>query len=91
MQIKLFASLRQPGIGGQVELPVASTTVRHALDELFARVPALRPHIMHPDGHALLPFVNVMLRGRLIRDLQGLDTPVTDDDTLAIFPPVAGG
>jgi len=32
-----------------------------------------------------------MVNGRRIEFLQGLDTPLTDRDTVQIFPVVAGG
>ncbi len=92
MQIKLFANLQQLGAGRSVEMTVADgTPVREVLEALFERAPRLREHILEPDGQALLPHVNIMINGRIVRDLQGLDTPVKDSDTMAIFPPVAGG
>jgi molybdopterin converting factor small subunit len=47
--------------------------------------------VIDPATGELLPFVQVMLKGRLVRDLQGLDTPVGENKEMAIFPPVAGG
>ncbi|HEY3367500.1 MAG TPA: ubiquitin-like small modifier protein 1 [Symbiobacteriaceae bacterium] len=93
MLVKLFASFRLPGIGHRVEvdLPAEKVTVAAALEALFGKHPELRGHIMTEDGAELQPFVQVMLQGRLIRDLAGLMTPVTQADTLAIFPPSAGG
>ncbi|HYG59702.1 MAG TPA: ubiquitin-like small modifier protein 1 [Symbiobacteriaceae bacterium] len=91
MEIKLFAAFRQPGTG-RVEIMVGpGATVRDALHALFERYPALRSQVMDPETGELQPFVQVMLKGRLVRDLQGLDTPVTNDSHLALFPPVAGG
>lgn len=92
MLIKLFASFRLKGASDRITVQMEpGSTVRDALEALFAQVPPLREHVMDPSGEALLPHVQVMLKGRLVRDLQGLDTPVTNEDTLALFPPVAGG
>lgn len=33
----------------------------------------------------------VLVNGRDVRDLQRLDTPLSPDDTVTVFPPVAGG
>lgn len=91
--IKLFGNLRLMGVGGRVELALADSgaTVADALRVLFDQAPQLRDEILDPATGETLPFVNIMLKGRLIRDLQGLQTPVAPDDTLAIFPPAAGG
>jgi len=89
--VKLFANLQQVA-GPRVEVTVGpEATVRDVLEALFAKVPALREEIMEPDGKATRPFVSIMVKGRLIRDLQGLDTPVAGASEIAIFPPVAGG
>jgi molybdopterin synthase sulfur carrier subunit len=39
----------------------------------------------------LRPFVNIFLEVCSIRDLQGLDTPLTDGATLHVLHSVAGG
>ena len=41
--------------------------------------------------HNLTGFVTVLLNGRSIEYLHGLASPVTEADTLALFPPVGGG
>jgi molybdopterin converting factor small subunit len=42
-----------------------------------------------PDS--LRDLVNILKNGRNIQFLSGLDTPLDDGDTIALFPPVAGG
>ncbi|MDF2630723.1 MAG: molybdopterin converting factor small subunit [Symbiobacteriaceae bacterium] len=92
MMVKLFANLRAFAKDGRVEVALPpGATVRDALVHLFARVPALQEHVLDPATGELLPYVQVMLKGRLVRDLQGLDTPVGANVEMAIFPPVAGG
>lgn len=91
MLVKLYANLQQTA-GPRVEVAVEpKANVRQVLEALFAKVPALQAQIMEPDGKTVRPFVSIMVRGRLIRDLQGLDTPVEGVNEVAIFPPVAGG
>ena len=36
-------------------------------------------------------YIKVLINGRGLHVLQGLDTPLTDGDVVALFPPVAGG
>lgn len=63
------------------------------LDELFSdlesRHVGLRERIV--DDAGLRRFVNVYLNDEDVRFLGGLQTPVSDGDTVVILPAVAGG
>lgn len=63
------------------------------LDELFAdleaRHPGLRERLV--DDKGLRRFVNVYLNDEDVRFLGGLDTQVSDGDTITVLPAVAGG
>jgi molybdopterin converting factor small subunit len=63
------------------------------LDELFAdlevRHPGLRARLV--DDKGLRRFVNVYLNDEDVRFLGGLDTAVSDGDTVTVLPAVAGG
>jgi molybdopterin synthase sulfur carrier subunit len=43
------------------------------------------------EGEALSHMVIILVNGKDVRDLQGLDTPLKPDDTVVLFPPLAGG
>jgi sulfur-carrier protein len=43
------------------------------------------------DGENLRRFVNVYLNDEDVRFLGGLETPVSDGDTVTVLPAVAGG
>jgi sulfur-carrier protein len=63
------------------------------LDELFADLdaghPGLRARLVDEGG--LRRFVNVYLNDEDVRFLGGLETEVSDGDTVTILPAVAGG
>jgi sulfur-carrier protein len=63
------------------------------LDELFAdldaRHPGLRDRLVDEKG--LRRFVNVYLNDEDVRFLGGLETQVSDGDTVTVLPAVAGG
>jgi molybdopterin converting factor small subunit len=63
------------------------------LEELFAdleaRHPGLRERLV--DDKGLRRFVNVYLNDEDVRFLGGLDTQVSDGDTVTVLPAVAGG
>ncbi|MBU0491177.1 MAG: MoaD/ThiS family protein [Chloroflexi bacterium] len=72
------------------EQDISAVTVGELLADLGRRYPALRPVLEHQreDGR---PYIKVMVNGRLAEQLQGWDTPLGPDDTVGVFPPVAGG
>ncbi|MQY06746.1 MoaD/ThiS family protein [Actinomadura macrotermitis] len=63
------------------------------LDELFAdldvRHPGLRDRLV--DAKGLRKFVNVYLNDEDVRFLGGLETAVSDGDSVTVLPAVAGG
>ncbi len=87
--IRLPAPLR-PYANGQAEVSVAGSTVSEALSQLLANYPALKPHLMNGENQ-LRPFVNLFLGENNVNDLQGLATPLKENDRLMLLPSIAGG
>jgi sulfur-carrier protein len=76
--------------GGNAEVAIDGKTVGEILDALDEAHPGFRGRL-YDDAGKLRRFVNVFVAEEDIRFLQGLDTPVTDDQTVSIVPAVAGG
>ncbi len=92
MNINFYADLR-PLVGGKtVCVPVQSAvTARQALESITANNPALAEKIWQAPG-VLYDHIHVFIEGRQSVFLpQGMETPVADDTTLDVFPPVGGG
>ncbi len=92
MEVHFFATLRQ--ITGQktveFDLPEGATT-RDLVDAIIHRFPPIRRELLDDNGE-LWPYVHIFINGRDAPFLkEGLDTVLTTDDTVNIFPPVAGG
>lgn len=81
---KLYANLRN--IAGTKELPITGASLGGALNDLVRQCPALEGVILE-NGHIRPHFV-ITINGRNATDL---DAPVTEEDMIAIFPPIAGG
>lgn len=75
---------------GQTEVVVQGKTVGDAMNDLTNQYPALRPHLFNGDGQ-LRPFVNLFLNEDNVRDLQGEETALKEDDRLILIPSIAGG
>lgn len=75
---------------GKSEVPVAGVTVAEAIASLTATYPALKPHLYKEDGE-LRAFVNLFKGEDNVKDLDGLQTPLGENDKLMIIPSIAGG
>lgn len=76
--------------GGNTEVSLAAADVASALSALGDAYPDIRLRVLTPDGD-VRPLVNVFVGEDNIRTLDGLATALSDGDTLAIIPAVAGG
>ncbi|MBA7714812.1 hypothetical protein ES703_123844 [subsurface metagenome] len=43
------------------------------------------------DNGKVKPYIIILKNGRHIQHLDGLETELKEDDTISIFPPIAGG
>jgi sulfur-carrier protein len=82
--IKLYASLRK--LAGARELSIPGETIGAVLRELVNQTPSLNGILL--EAEALRPHVLLTVNGYTITEI---DTQVTEQDVLAIFPPIAGG
>lgn len=82
--VKLYANLRR--LAGTKELSITGATVRTLVHELVRQSPSVGEIVLR-NGE-IGPHVVITLNGHNITDLE---TPVTEQDIVAIFPPIAGG
>jgi len=77
-------------VGGEKEVGASGDNVGQVLRDLASRHPATQGQLFSAEGE-LNRYVNVYLNDEDVRVLRGLDTPVSDGDTLVILPAMAGG
>jgi len=80
----------RPKTGGKAEVEASGSKVGEVLRALTAEHPDTDAQLFGPDGD-LNRYVNVYLNDEDVRVLDGLDTPVSDGDTVVILPAMAGG
>lgn len=92
MRIRLFGTLRTAVEGHkEVEVAVADGAAVHdVLRQLVAAYPSLRGKV-YGAGSQSAEWLLVLVNGRAIQYLAGLDTRLHEGDRVALFPPVAGG
>jgi sulfur-carrier protein len=82
--------LLRPQTGGQPEVEAGGSNVGEVLRSLTSEHPATEEQLFGPDGD-LNRYVNVYLNDEDVRVLDGLETSVSDTDTVVILPAMAGG
>jgi molybdopterin synthase sulfur carrier subunit len=80
----------RPYAEGQTEVAVHGANVGEALNDLVNQFPSLKQHLFN-EGGELRPFVNLFLGEEDVRHLQGIQTPLKENDRLIIIPSIAGG
>jgi molybdopterin synthase sulfur carrier subunit len=80
----------RPQTGGEPEVEAAGSSVGEVLRALTAAHPDTEAQLFGADG-GLNRYVNVYLNDEDVRVLEGLDTSVSDGDTVVILPAMAGG
>ena len=76
--------------GGAAEVEAPGADVGEVLGALADAHPETREQLFSDDG-ALNRYVNVYLNDEDVRVLDGLDTAVSESDTVVILPAMAGG
>jgi sulfur-carrier protein len=90
MKIRYYATLRDITGVEEAEWSAPAPTVSALVDNLCAHYgPRFRRWLK--EGEGVAPWVIVMVNGRDYRHLQGADTRLGPNDTITLFPPVAGG
>ena len=77
-------------VGGEKEVEASGGNVGEVLRALASQHPTTESQLFSEDGE-LNRYVNVYLNDEDVRVLQGLETSVSDSDTIVILPAMAGG
>jgi sulfur-carrier protein len=75
---------------GEKAVTAEGASVRELIDDLAGRHPGLREALVDDNGQ-LRRFVNVYVNDEDVRYLSGIETPLSDGDSVSVLPAVAGG
>ena len=76
--------------GGEKAVEGSGATLTALLDDLDSRHSGLKGRLVTDEGN-LHRFVNVYVNDEDVRFLGGLDTSLSDGDSVTVLPAVAGG
>jgi molybdopterin synthase sulfur carrier subunit len=92
MNVNFYATLRQVVGAKSVDFDLAAgATITQLLEEMFRRYPALRHELVNEQGQ-LYQHVHIFVNGRDVSFLErGMETPLSEHDSIGVFPAVGGG
>lgn len=95
IRIKVYTILALKKILGQREFEVSippGSTVKDLLSWMVNKWgDKLSPNLFKPGSDSILPHIRLMVNGRSIEFLNGMDTVLQDGDEFSMLPLVTGG
>jgi molybdopterin synthase sulfur carrier subunit len=77
-------------VNNQAEFFVPALTVKELVTRLIEEYPSVKFHLVDAEG-TLRKHFNVFVNGTHIRDLNGMETTLTDEDKIILMASAAGG
>lgn len=93
MKVRFFAYIRDNDYAGCKETDIAAPRDIRALGEVLSDRygSKFRSFFFTPDGEDIGKDAIILVNGRKVQFLAGIDTELKDSDLVLIFPVVAGG
>ncbi len=85
-----FPAVMKYYVNNQTEIAVSAATAGELIEKIIEQYPTIRFHLVDADGNLRKHF-NVFVNGTHIRDLNGLDTPLQEEDKVILMASAAGG
>ena len=85
-----FPALMKFYVDNQSEFIVDGATVSELLDNLLLRYPTLKSHLFDANGDLRRHF-NIFVNGVHLRELNGMQTALKDEDKVILMASAAGG
>jgi len=77
-------------VNNQTKIHLSGATIADALNDLYAQYPSIKIHIADKNGK-LRRYVNLFLNNTNIKDLNGIETSIQEDDKIILLPSISGG
>ena len=90
MPMVRFPALMKFYVDNQSEFSASGSTVAELLEDILARYPGLKSHLFDENGELRRHF-NIFVNGVHIRDMEGLNTSLREDDQVILMASAAGG
>jgi len=77
-------------VNNQAEFSISASTVQDLVDQVVQQYPSIRFHLLDSEGQLRRHF-NIFINGIHIRDLNGMETSLNEDDKVILMASAAGG
>ena len=85
-----FPSVMKYYVDNQIEFSVPGATVNEIINRVIEQYPSVKFHLLDADGKLRRHF-NVFVNGVHIRELNGMETQLKEDDKVILMASAAGG
>ena len=90
MPVVRFPTVMKFYVDNQSEIFVPGASVYAMIDQIVTKYPSVKFHLLDAEGKLRRHF-NIFVNGAHIRDLNGMDTALKDDDQVILMVSAAGG
>ena len=77
-------------VNNQAEFSISASTVQSLIDQIVQQYPSIKFHLLDSEGQLRRHF-NIFINGIHIRDLDGMETSLNEDDKVILMASAAGG
>ena len=85
-----FPTVMKYYVNNQSEFSVSGATVNEIINGVVEQYPSVKFHLLDADGKLRRHF-NIFVNGVHIRELNGMDTPLNEEDKVILMASAAGG
>lgn len=85
-----FPAVMKYYVDNQTEFEIQGSSVAELMENILLRHPALKPHLFDSQGRLRRHF-NIFVNGVHVRDLNGMETNLSEGDRVILMASAAGG
>jgi len=85
-----FPTVMKYYVNNQAEFSISATTIQDLVDQVVQQYPSIKFHLLDSGGQLRRHF-NIFVNGIHIRDLNGMETLLKEDDKVILMASAAGG
>jgi sulfur-carrier protein len=85
-----FPAVMKYYVDNQSEFSVSASTAGELIEKITEQYPSVKFHLVDAEGKLRRHF-NIFVNGTHIRDLNGMETPLKEEDKVILMASAAGG